>query len=177
MINISTIIKEIWGIIVSPRKTLDNISKKEYLLSALIIVLIATILQSISIIFQLKDFTTPLVIIWVIRAGMFRLIARIFEGKGDYKKILQLYGYTCAIFFIYWLVFIIVAVTIFPIVPINVSLVITKILGLILIIWSIILSIFAISIAENLSLIKAFFVWLISSLLILGIAILIFMLG
>ena len=185
----SNIIKEIGGIIISPRATLEAISKKEDISGAFIVVLIASILSGISGILldrpmskmmtELLGIEIPpsepisllitfaLIIIfslitWVIVAGIFRLIASVFGGEGSYKKIIQLYGYVYAIIFVLSPLQTIILMIAFPIMPIHGIMAIMGIFGLIGIIWNLIISTFAISIAENISIIKAFFVLLIS---------------
>ncbi|WRQ72925.1 MAG: Yip1 family protein [Methanosarcinales archaeon Met12] len=159
------LIEEIGGVIVSPWETLENISKKEDIRSAFIIVLIASILSGMHTIllpemramFEILgvgiDYTILFVfslvlglIGWVLSAGIYRLIAMMLGGNGSYNKVLQLLGYAYAMYFVY------LPVSAFVMIALPVLSGVITLIGLI---WALILSVFAISIAEGFSKLRA----------------------
>ncbi|MCD5409452.1 MAG: YIP1 family protein, partial [Methanocellales archaeon] len=83
---------------------------------------------------------------WALSAGIYRLIAMIVGGNGSYNKVLQLLGYAYAMHFVFLPVSAFVMITL----P-----VLSGIINLIGFIWALILSVFAISIAEGFSKLKA----------------------
>ncbi len=164
----TNLIEEIGGVIVSPQETMEKISEKDELKGAFIIVLLTGILGGIntiviyySVIYYammpeippilwIVGFTIANILLWILFAGIYRIIALILGGKGTYSKVLQLYGYAF-----------VPALLVFPLSTITFLLagpMISTIVDLIGAVWYIIMYTIAISVAERISTIKALIV-------------------
>lgn len=159
------LVEELGGLIISPSETLERVLKKKELKSAFIVVSLGGVLGGIWI-STTFPITAPelmdlipigfagwivsglilTLLSWVIGAGIFRLVAKVLGGKGEYNKVLQLTGYA---HMPYLLAYSLGMMTFF------VSPMLADVVGVIGSLWALILTIFAISIAEGFSKLRA----------------------
>lgn len=154
------------AMIISPRETLEQLSKERALRDAFIVVLLVGAVVGIWLGMMLPKevppelmpmipfgFTelfilglTATLLSWPIYAVIYHLVAKLLGGKGEYSMLLQLTGYA---YVPHLVVYPLSLVTWF------ISPVLSGVIDLIGAIWVIVLTIFAISIAERFSMLRA----------------------
>lgn len=159
-------VERLGAMVISPRETLEQLSKERALRDAFIVVLLAGAFAGILLGMLLPrmmppelipliplDFTglfilglTSTLLSWVIYAGILHLVAKLIGGKGEYSMLLQLTGYA---YVPYLLIYPLSLVTWF------ISPLLSSLIDLIGFVWYCVLTIFAISIAERFSILRA----------------------
>ncbi|MBA5941810.1 MAG: YIP1 family protein [Methanophagales archaeon] len=159
-------VERLGAMVISPRETLEQLSKERALRDAFIVVLLAGAFAGILLGMLLPrmmppelipliplDFTglfilglTSTLLSWVIYVGILHLVAKLIGGKGEYSMLLHLIGYA---YVPYLLIYPLSLVTWF------ISPLLSSLIDLIGFVWYCVLTIFAISIAERFSILRA----------------------
>lgn len=163
----------LYDLLLKPRQTFENIRETAELTHAAVILLLCNILNALALFsanyaVSIKIMFLVMIIIytllnWTITVGVMHGMAHLVGGQGSYKQMLKLSG------FISFITLFMVPCYMLDLFMPTLAAIFFCIVGIGLFFWSIWLNILALSVNYNLSMLRAFFAYILPLLILIGI--------